>query len=105
MPGAALLETKGRKSGKPRLTPVGYSLEEGRLWIVSEHGGRADYVKNIQAEPRVRMKIRGRWLNGTAHVVPGEDPSKHLRRQRNKVSAATVRLVGTGPVAVRIDLD
>lgn len=89
----------------PRLAPVGYSLEEGTLWIVSEHGTRADYVKNIQANPQVRMKIRGRWLSGTARVVTSEDSLQHLRRQRNKLSAATVKIVGTDPVSVRVDLN
>jgi hypothetical protein len=51
------------------------------------------------------MKIRGRWLDGSAQVVAEEDPSKHLRRQRNKISAATVRLVGTQPVAIRVEFD
>jgi deazaflavin-dependent oxidoreductase (nitroreductase family) len=105
VPGAALLETKGRRSGEPRHTPVGYSLENGTIWIVSEHGRRADYVKNIEAEPRVKMKIRGRWLQGTAYVVGAEDPRVHLSRQRNKLSATTVKLVKTQPISIRIDLD
>jgi len=35
-PGYALLETTGRKTGKPRRTPVGYARVGDRLWIVAE---------------------------------------------------------------------
>ena len=53
----ALLEPRGRKTGKPRTTPVGNGLEAGsnRFWIVSEHGRRSSYVKNIEADPHVRV--------------------------------------------------
>lgn len=105
VPGSALLETKGRKSGQPRRNPVGYHLEGNTVWIVSEHGERADYVKNLSANPQVKLKIKGEWRNGTATPVPDADPRMHLRKQSNKVSAATVRLVGTSPVVVRIDLN
>jgi deazaflavin-dependent oxidoreductase (nitroreductase family) len=57
-PGYALLETIGRKSGKPRRTPVGDGRMGGQFWIVAEHGRKAGYVRNIEANPRVRLKLR-----------------------------------------------
>jgi deazaflavin-dependent oxidoreductase (nitroreductase family) len=105
VPGTALLETTGRSSSQRRITPVGYSREGDTVWIVSEHGRRADYVRNIEKDPNVRVKIRARWHRGQARVAPEEDPKQHLRNQSNKLSAATVRMVGTGPVVVRVDLD
>jgi deazaflavin-dependent oxidoreductase (nitroreductase family) len=63
----ALLETTGRKTGLPRRVPVGNGLRDGAFWIVTEHGYAADYVKNIQRNPRVRVKVgRRRWYEGTA---------------------------------------
>ena len=62
----ALLETKGRRSGLPRRVPVGNGLRGDQFWIVTEHGYAADYVKNIQADPRVRVKVGRRWYSGTA---------------------------------------
>ncbi len=68
-PGYALLETIGRKSGKPRRAPVGNGLVGGQFWIVAEHGRNAGYVKNIVANPQVRVKVRhglrARWRLGT----------------------------------------
>ena len=57
MPGVAILETTGRKSGQPRRTPVTRSLDGDTFWIVAEHGRKAGYVRNIQADPRVRIKL------------------------------------------------
>jgi len=57
-PGYALLETIGRKTGKPRRTPVGNGRVGQQFWIVAEHGSKAGYVRNIAANPRVRVKLR-----------------------------------------------
>ena len=57
-PGDALLETTGRRTGLPRHTPVCDGLDGGRFWLVAQRGRRADWVKNIQASPRVRVKVR-----------------------------------------------
>ncbi len=104
VPGIAILETTGRKSGQPRRTPVGRVIEGDTVWIVAEHGRRAAYVRNIQADPRVRIKIGRRWRTGTAHPAPDEDPRARLR-EMPATHAATVRLMGTDLLAVRIDLD
>ncbi|HXR68901.1 MAG TPA: nitroreductase/quinone reductase family protein, partial [Dermatophilaceae bacterium] len=53
----ALLETTGRRTGEPRLTPVGNGLDGSVFWIVAEHGNRCDYVKNLIADPKVRVKV------------------------------------------------
>jgi deazaflavin-dependent oxidoreductase (nitroreductase family) len=57
-PGYALLETVGRKSGKPRRTPVGDGRVIDQFWIVAEHGANAGYVRNIARNSRVRVKLR-----------------------------------------------
>jgi hypothetical protein len=46
-PGYALLETRGRKTGKARRTPVGDARVGAQFWIVAEHGVKAGYVQNI----------------------------------------------------------
>jgi deazaflavin-dependent oxidoreductase (nitroreductase family) len=109
VPGYALLETIGRKYGLPRTTPVGDGLEGSTFWIVSEHGRRSSYVRNIEANPRVRIRIRGRWRTGTAQVLPDDDPRERQRllshRLSARINAASVRGFGTDLMTVRIDLD
>ena len=79
MPIQTLLETTGRKSGEPRRTPLGGSKVGNEFWFVSEFGENSQYVKNIKANPNVRVRLRGRWHNGTAHLVPDDDPRERLR--------------------------
>src|SRR5438270_7753685 len=58
LPGYALLETTGRKTGKRRRTPVGDGRIGNQFWLVAEHGGKAGYVRNIEHDPHVRLKLR-----------------------------------------------
>jgi hypothetical protein len=58
LPGYALLETTGRKTGRPRRTPVGDGRVGSQFWLIVEHGMRAGYVRNIASDPRVRLKLR-----------------------------------------------
>ena len=109
LPGYALLETIGRTSGLPRTTPVGDGLEGSTFWIVAEHGRRAAYVRNLEAHPRVRVRVRGRWRTGTARILPDDDPRERQRRLSHRlaarINAASVRGFGTDLLTVRIDLD
>src|SRR5437763_8588961 len=77
-PGYALLETIGRKTGKPRRTPIGNGRVGQQFWLVAEHGASAGYIRNIERNPRVRLKLRDglrmRWHAGTAHLLADDDP-------------------------------
>jgi deazaflavin-dependent oxidoreductase (nitroreductase family) len=101
----ALLETTGRKSGQPRVTPVGNGLRGREFWVVTEHGWASSYVKNIQADPRVRVKVGRRWMAGTARILPDDDPYERMRVLGRRANDATVRLVGTEHLVIRVDLD
>ncbi len=102
----ALLETIGRKSGLPRQTPVGDGQDEATntFWIVAEDATGA-YVRNIQANPRVRVRYNGKWRAGRAHLMPEDDPIKRLELAYEKRTAGQVRLFGVSLLTVRIDLD
>ena len=103
-PSYAILETTGRRSGQPRRTPVGNGLDGDTFWIVAEHGRRAGYVRNIEADPRVRVKVRGRWREGIAHLVPDDDPRERQRRIGLRFNAVVVRAMGTELLTVRVGL-
>jgi deazaflavin-dependent oxidoreductase (nitroreductase family) len=110
VPGTAILETTGRKSGQPRRTPVTNGLDDSIFWIVAEHGRRASYVRNIEANPGVRVRIGSRWLTGTARLVPDDDPRERLhqivaRHPIARLNTATVRLMQTDLLTIRIDLN
>lgn len=100
----ALLETTGRRSGQARLTPVGNGQIDDTFWIVAEHGHQAAYVRNIEVDPQVRVKIGHRWHRGTAHIMDDDDP---IARQKSldPRNASMVRTMGTALLTVRVDLD
>lgn len=103
-PGQTLLETTGRRSGEPRLTPIGGSRVGNAFWFVSEYGEKSQYVRNIQAQPKVRLRLRGHWHTGTAHLVPEDDARARLRALP-RANSAVVRAVGTNLLTLRVDLD
>jgi hypothetical protein len=66
-------------------------------------------VRNIEANPRVRVRVRGRWRSGTAYLMPDDDPRERQRllsrRFTARLNAMAVRGWGTDLLTLRIDLD
>ena len=112
--GVAILETRGHVSGKIRRVPVGNGRKGDSFWIIAEHGTRAGYVRNIQHDPHVRVRLRTglryRWVTGIATVCPGDDP---LARQRQIIAwhplralnAINVRVLGADLLTVHVQLN
>jgi deazaflavin-dependent oxidoreductase (nitroreductase family) len=113
IPGDALLETIGRRTGLPRRTPVCDGLQGQTFWLISQRGRDADWVRNIEADPRVRVRVSGlhtAWRMGTARVVPDDDPQQRRRNLgrddlARRLCLCTSAAVDTRPLTVRIDLD
>jgi deazaflavin-dependent oxidoreductase (nitroreductase family) len=112
--GLAILETRGRASGRIRRVPVGNGRKGQDFWIIAEHGTRAGYVHNIRHDPRVRVRLRIGlrycWVPGIATVCPGDDA---LARQRQIIAwhplralnAINVRVFGADLLTVHVKLD
>jgi deazaflavin-dependent oxidoreductase (nitroreductase family) len=113
IPGDALLETTGWRTGQPRRTPVCDGLDGETFWLVAQRGRGADWVQNIEANPRVRIKVSGlhtTWRAGTAHILDKDDPGERLRilgraNLARRLCLCTSRAAATSPLTVRIDLD
>jgi deazaflavin-dependent oxidoreductase (nitroreductase family) len=106
----AHLETIGRKSGEPRITPVTNGLSDDEFWIVAEHGGHAGYVRNIEANPRVRVRVGRRWRSGTARFAPEVTPEEALRRivdgnPATRRNADFIRKAHADVRVIRVELD
>jgi deazaflavin-dependent oxidoreductase (nitroreductase family) len=104
VPMQIVLETTGRKSGKPRQTPVGGKLVGDEVWLISEFGENSQWVRNIKANPRVRVRVGGKWRAGTAHLLPDDNARARLR-SLPQIAQLGVRAFGTELLTVRIDLD
>lgn len=101
VPGWALVETTGRRTGRVHRTPVGGRREGDVFWAVGDT--RSDYVHNLQADPAVRVRVGGRWRSGVAHVLPDDDARRRLLRM-NPLNSLFVLIASKRPVTLRIDL-
>ncbi|MFG1791771.1 nitroreductase/quinone reductase family protein [Nocardia sp. NPDC049149] len=101
------LETIGAKSGQPRRVPVTASFDEDGAWVISQHGRRSGWARNIAADPNVRLRQGKRWYTGTAAFVPDDDVVARARsfaKGRVPESAAewTMKALESDPISVRI---
>lgn len=112
--GVAILETTGRRTGKPRRVPVGNGRKGTDFWIIAEHGRRAGYVRNIDHDPHVRVRLRVglryRWVPGLATIRPDADPLAVQRRiiawhPLRALNAINVRVLGADLLTVHIRLN
>lgn len=96
-PGYALLETVGRKSGKPRRTPVGDGRVNDQFWIVAEHGMTAGYVRNIAR--RMWEHARSRMKSASTGMASHSTPNMRARPRRTPNQRAAgktpINLCGT----------
>lgn len=87
-----LLTTTGRKTGLPRVTPLQYEEVDGAVYVASALGTKADWFRNILANPCVQVRIGSRQFQGMAETVT--DPGRiadflelRLRRHPQMVGA------------------
>ena len=71
-----LLETVGRKTGQPRVTPVAYFLHEGQYLIVASNWGKdkdADWYLNLLKTPRATLQLKVQKIPVEAHAAQGDE--------------------------------
>jgi deazaflavin-dependent oxidoreductase (nitroreductase family) len=69
-----LLTTTGRKSGLKRVTPLQYEMIGADYYLGAARGLNADWVRNIQMNSQVEIRVGAKQIQGTAEVVT--DPSR-----------------------------
>jgi len=113
IPGDALLETTGRRTHLPRRTPVCDGLEGETFWLIAQRGRDADWVRNFEVNPHVRVKVSGihaGWRSGTAHILDDDDPRERQRilsqaSLARRLCLSTSKAQNTNPLTIRVDLD
>ncbi|WP_149359451.1 nitroreductase family deazaflavin-dependent oxidoreductase [Lolliginicoccus suaedae] len=103
----AELETVGRKSGQPRVVPVGIAVDGAGAWLISQHGYTSGWAHNIVAHPKVRLRVDGQWRDGIAEFRPDDDVVARSRGFStnpllSRLIALTFRALESDPVTVRI---
>ena len=88
-------------------------LDGETFWLVAQRGRDADWVRNIEANPRVRVKVseaHARWRSGTAHIVDEDDPRERQRTLSQaslarRLCVSTSKALNVNPLTIRVDLD
>jgi deazaflavin-dependent oxidoreductase (nitroreductase family) len=66
------LTTTGRRTGLPREIEIWFTERDSRFYVIAEHRERANWVRNIRANPHVQVRVGELRLNGAARLVDGE---------------------------------
>ncbi len=76
-----LLTTIGRKTGRPRVTPLGYgySTADGSYHVVAGWDGRTDWYRNLKVNPNAHVQVGNLHFDCTAEFVPIEQVMELLR--------------------------
>lgn len=104
-----LLTTTGRKSGKPRVTPLQYEEIDGEIYIASARGTNADWFRNITSNLKVGIRVKSRQFEGLAEPIT--DKSRiadflEIRLQRHpKMIGAIMRQEGLPKNPNREDME
>src|SRR2546425_12465251 len=74
------LTTMGRRTGRPHRIEIWFAAHWGRLYLLA--GGRegADWVRNLQASPRVTVELGDETRVGTARVLEANTAEDQLAR-------------------------
>ena len=68
-----VLVHRGRKSGLLRRTPINYVVVDDQIYCTAAFGQRADWYRNVLANPTVQVWLPDGWYAGEAEEVPLDD--------------------------------
>jgi len=77
------LTTTGRVTGRPREIEIWFVASGGKLYVLAEHFHRAQWVKNILRNSRVRVRLGTREVGAAARALdPERDAEEWATAQR-----------------------
>jgi len=120
-----VLVTRGRRSGKEHAVPLRFAYADGSVWlraeprdaprepaaavIVRREASRApDWYRNLEADPRCRVRVPGYELAGAARALADRETAlqRAIELWREKYGAEWVAdwYLDAGRLPVRVDL-
>lgn len=75
--------TIGRQSGRPRTIEIWFAVEGGIVYLLAQPGRRAHWVRNLEVQPRVAVRLGETTASGLARVVDAPED----RRVRELIAA------------------
>jgi deazaflavin-dependent oxidoreductase (nitroreductase family) len=75
-----LLTTTGRRSGKPRHTPLEYLYDKAndRYRVAAGWGGKTDWYRNLRKNPHVLVQVGRRKFNAVAEPASDEEVAGYM---------------------------
>ena len=95
-----VLQTIGRKSGKPRLTPLNYALADGNLYCIAGFGSGTHWLANLKANPNVEIHVAGTKLRGKAEIVTEQEEAQRTFIQIIHNCGFASLMVGLNPLTL-----
>lgn len=74
------LTTTGRKSGHARTIEIWFGLDRDTVYLLSGGGDAAHWVRNLQADPDVKVRLGRRTYPGVARLVTDKEEDAKARR-------------------------
>ncbi|MGI5221544.1 nitroreductase family deazaflavin-dependent oxidoreductase [Nocardia sp. CA-290969] len=100
LPGMAVLEHTGRKSGNAYRTPVMVFIESGVLAVPLNYGPESDWVRNIRAAGSAGVVHRRKQYRLTdPRVLPADSPDLPLSARTAGIPGRSVFLGDLEPVS------
>ena len=78
-----ILHTTGRRSGRPRKTPLSYTQDGDAYIVIASDGGsphHPDWYLNLQDDPDAHVEVGGRRSQVRAETVTGEERDRLWRQ-------------------------
>jgi hypothetical protein len=82
------------------------------FWLIAQHGRRTNYDRNLESDPRVRVRVSAdrNWMTWIAHILDSDDAGARRRElgQGNgwrRLCLSASHAMSTNPLTIRIDLD
>jgi deazaflavin-dependent oxidoreductase (nitroreductase family) len=92
----ARIETHGRSSGRSVAAAVGFAEEPDGSLLVAAGSPEAGWARNLEVEPRCRIRIEDRAFDAVAEALDGDAASWAVRELILKYGTPAERL-GHGP--------
>jgi deazaflavin-dependent oxidoreductase (nitroreductase family) len=104
-----LLTTRGRKTGLLRVTALQYEEIDDAIVVGSSRGTKADWYRNILADPHVLVRVKSREFRGLAE--PSADPVRiadfleYRLKRHPRMVGAILRAEGLPEAPSRAELE
>ena len=77
------LTTRGRRSGQPREIEIWFTHHGGRFYVIAEYP-TSHWVQNLQADPRVQVRVAGKKFAARAASIPPETELHRVIQEQSR---------------------